>query len=121
MKYKVSFSENGKYVRIRALEAITGEIEKRFAEIAITEARKRKVREFLVDVRGTPNIASSLEQYLFGYEDMDRFGLDRGSRIAVLADANDKSHDFIETVLVNAGYHCCLFTDDDAASDWLGE
>ncbi|MFC1812895.1 hypothetical protein ACFL03_09395 [Thermodesulfobacteriota bacterium] len=121
MRYKISLSENGTYVRIRVFEAITGEIEKEFAEIAIKDAKQRKISKFLVDVRGTLNIASSLEQYLFGYEDMNQFGLDRGSRIAVLADANDKSHNFIETIFVNAGYHCRIFTDEDAASKWLGE
>jgi hypothetical protein len=121
MKYKISLSEDGTYVRIRFFEAITGEMEKKVAENAIKDAKQREINKFLVDVRGPPNIASSLEQYFFGYKDMNQFGLDRGSRIAVLADANDKSHDFIETVFVNAGYVCRIFPDEDAAFKWLGE
>lgn len=121
MKYKISLSEDGTYIRIRVIEAITGEVEKDFAENAIKEAKQHKISRFLVDVRGILNIASSLEQYLLGYEDMKQFGLDRGSRIAVIADANDKSHKFIETVFVNAGYRCRIFPDEDIALKWLGE
>jgi hypothetical protein len=121
MKYKISISEGGTYIRIRVFEAITGEMERNFAQNAIKDAKNVKVNKFLVDVRSSPNIASSLEKYFFGYRDMHQFGLDRGSRIAVLADANDKSHDFIETVFLNAGYQCRIFPDEDAALKWLGE
>jgi len=121
MKYEISTSEDGAFIRIRVLEAITGEIEKEFAGNAIKDARQRKLNKFLVDVRGVQNLASALEQYLFGYDDMGRLGLDRESRIAILADANDTSHNFIETVFVNAGYQCCIFIDETAASQWLAE
>jgi len=120
MKYKISLSDDRTYVRIRVLRAITGKMEREFAENAIQDAKQRKIRKFLVDVRGTPNIASSFEHYSLAYEDMNKFGLDKDSRIAVLADANDKSHDFIETVFVNAGYHCHIFSEEDTALKWLG-
>lgn len=121
MKYKISLSEDGTYVIIRVLEAITGEMEREFAREAIKDAEQRDIRAFLVDARGTPNVASSLQQYLLGYEDMIQFGLDRSSRIAVLVDAGDSSHDFIETVFLNAGYQCRLFLDKDSALKWLKE
>ena len=120
MKYKISVSEDGTYISIRVLETITGEIEKEFAKFAIKEAKQRKIRKFLVDVRGTRNIANSSEQYLLGYEDMKQFDLDKHSRIAVLVDENDNSHNFIETIMFNAGYLCSIFIDEDAALEWLG-
>jgi hypothetical protein len=121
MKYKIAISKDGTYIRIRVFEAITGEMERNFAQNAIKDARRWKTNKFLVDVRGTLNITSSLEKYLFGYKDMNQFGLDRVSGIAVLADANDKSHDFIETVFLNAGYQCRIFPNEEAALKWLGE
>ncbi|MFC1764154.1 hypothetical protein ACFL6U_19030 [Planctomycetota bacterium] len=121
MKYTISLSEDGTYVRIRVSETITGEGEKDFAQNAIKDAKAHRINKFLVDVRGAPNKASSLEQYRFGHEDVKQFGLDRGARIAVLADTDDQSHDFIETVFVNAGYCCRLFQAEDLAVEWLGE
>ena len=119
MKYNISLSDDGTYMRIRVLEAITGEMEKEFAQRAIQDAKHHKIKRFLVDVRGTPNIASSTEHYYFVHENMNHFGLEKDSRIAVLADPDDKSHDFIETVFVNAGYRCCIFPDEGAALKWL--
>ena len=121
MNYKISLSEDGTHIRIRVFEAITAEMEREFSKRAIKDAKQMKTNKFLVDVRGTPNISGSLEKYLFGYRDMHQFGLDRSSRIAILADENDKSHDFIETVFVNAGYLCRIFSDEDAALKWFRE
>jgi hypothetical protein len=121
MNYKISLSEDETYIRIRVLEAITGEMEREFAERAIKDAKQWSTKLFLVDVRGTPNISGSLEKYLLGYKDMHQFGLDRSSKIAILADKIDKSHDFIETVFVNAGYLCRIFSNEDDALKWLGD
>ena len=75
MKYEISVSEDGTYVRIRVMKAITGDMQREFAEKAIQNAKQRKIREFLVDVRGTPNIASSFEVYSFGHESMKQLYL----------------------------------------------
>jgi hypothetical protein len=121
MKYNISLSEDGTFIRIRVFEAITGDMEKEFAENAIKDATQRGLNKFLVDVRGVQNLASTLDQYLFGYDDMNRLGLDKESRIAILVDENDRSHNFIETVFVNAGYDCRIFTEKTVASKWLVE
>ncbi len=119
MKYDITLSEDSKFIRIRVFEAINGEMEKEFAGKAISEAKQRNINQFLVDVRGAPNVASSFQQYLFGYENMDELGLDRNSKIAVLTDEGDRTHDFIETVFMNAGYSCRLFRKEKAALEWL--
>ncbi len=53
--------------------------------------------------------------------DVKLFGLNRNSRIAILVDLNDKSHNFIETVLRNAGYNCRIFFNEDAVVKWFGK
>ena len=121
MAYIISVSEDGTYVRIRVLGAITGDAEKEFAEKAIKEAKQHGIKKFLVDVGGTQNIAAIFEQFLFAYKDMNHLALEKSSRIAILADPGDRSHDLIETVLRNAGYDCRLFSDEDSALKWLGE
>lgn len=42
-------------------------------------------------------------------KDLEDLGLESSSKVAILASADDKSHDLIETVLLNAGYTCRLF------------
>lgn len=121
MTYEISLSEDGTYIRLHIFDAVNGEMERKLAENVIKEAKLHKINKFLIDVRGTPNIASVAEQYRFGYEDMNRFGLERDSRIAILADTDDTSHNFIETVFVNAGYICRIFADEDAALKWFEE
>ena len=119
MKYDIQISEDGTYVRIRVYETITGEMEIEFAGKAIKEARKLKINKFLVDVRGTTNVANTFEQYGFGYVEMALLGLEKTSRIAIIADEGDTSHNFIETVLRNAGYDCLIFSDKQTALNWF--
>ncbi len=119
MKYEISLSEDNTFIRIRVFETINGEIEREFAGKAITEAKQRNIRQFLVDVRGTTNVASSFQHYLFGYEDMEKLGLALNSKIAVLADESDRTHDFIETIFINAGHRCRLFRVEKVALEWL--
>lgn len=121
MKYKISLSEDGTYIRIRVFEVVTGDMEREFAEKAIKEAKQLGINNYLVDVRGTQNIAAIFEQFLFAYKDMDRFALEKSSRIAILADIGDNSHGLVETVFQNAGYNCRIFSDEDSALKWLGE
>ncbi len=121
MNYEISISDDGTYVRIKVFESVTAELESNFAEKAIKDARQHNIKNFLVDVRGTKNVASSTEHYMFGYKELNQFGLDRSSRIAIIADEDDTSHHFIETVLVNDRYHCKIFTDEEAALKWFVE
>ncbi len=119
MKYKISLSEDKTFLRVRVFETINGKMEREFARNAIKIAKEHKIDNFLVDVRGTSNIANSIEHYLLGYEDINKFGLNRNSKIAILADANDLSQNFIETIISNAGYRCRVFSYEDAALKWL--
>ena len=119
MNFETTLSRDGTYVIVRVKEDISAEMEREFAEQAIRLAKKHNIKRFLVDVRGIPNVAGSLDNYLFAYEDITRFGLDATSRIAVLASPDDRSHDFIETVLRNAGYNCRMFSAEKNALEWF--
>lgn len=121
MKYKISVSEDGKYVRIRVLETITDDMGRELAAKAIHEANQSQINKYLVDVRQVANIFDILEQYLFADKDMYGRTLDIFSRIAVLLKAEDNTHAFMESVFLNAGYCCRLFVDEGAALRWLKE
>lgn len=47
--------------------------------------------------------------------------LHRDVRAAILVDATDRKHDFVETVSRNAGYNVRVFDDEEAAIAWLDE
>jgi hypothetical protein len=119
MSYKISLSEDGTHILVRVLEDINGLLEKAFAQDAIVKAKQHGLTNFLVDVRGTRNTAGFIDHYQLGYHVMNEFGLDKTSKIAILADPDDQSHDFIETVFTNAGYRCRVFSDKDTALKWL--
>ena len=121
MKYEISISKSETYVKVKVNETISAEMARDFAEEAIKKANQHNIKKFLIDVRGTRNVAGHLENYLFAYENVNRFGLDRNSRIGVIVSPGDKSHDFVETVLMNAGYNCCLFLEEYSAIEWLEE
>lgn len=119
MSFEISISDDGSYIRVKVFENINGALEKDFAEKAIKEAKIRSINRFLVDVRGTKNIATTVDQYLFGHEDLRSFALDSFSSIVILVDEGDESHNFIETVLKNAGFMTYLTTDEGEALKWL--
>lgn len=121
MEYKISLSEDGKYVRIRIFETVTDDMGRRLAAKAIHEAKQSKITKYLVDVRQVSNISDILEHYLFADKDIYGRTLDIFSRIAVVLKAEDNTHAFIESVFLNAGYCCRLFLDEGTALRWLNE
>ena len=84
-------------------------------------SRSLKIKRFLSDVRHAPNALSTFENYDFAYKVMPELNLQRDVRAAILAAPADKTHEFVETVAVNAGYGVRVFYDEDAAIVWLVE
>ena len=119
MDYQIDIEKKKGFVRVKVYDSITAGLERSFAKEVIETARRNDLLNYYVDVRGAPNIAAILDQYKLAYVDMKNFGLDRKSKIAVVHLQDDHSHDFIETVFINAGYNCKLFTNEDEAYGWL--
>ena len=119
MNFSIHFPDEADFVNIIVHDDVNGETQRELAQNAIELAKEKGVNKFLVDVRGVKNTAATFEQYQLGYKDMAKFLLDRGSKIAICVDTHDHSHDFIETVFKNAGYHCHIFRDQPEALDWL--
>jgi len=119
MDYKISHTKTDGFVRIKIYKTITADLERSFAKEAIEIARRNDLLNYYADVRGVPNVATTVEQYNLAYQEMAQFGLDYNSKIAVVHEQEDRSHDFIETVFLNAGYSCKLFIDESEAYDWL--
>jgi len=119
MDYEVSFSAEEGIVRITVYAPIDADLELKFAAEAIALANRENAKLFLADVRRSPNVASTYNQYSLAYDELPAMALDRRSRIAIIVAEQDLSHDFIEIVFRNAGYVCEKFLDEDSALEWL--
>ncbi|PVV07783.1 MAG: hypothetical protein B6D77_13130 [gamma proteobacterium symbiont of Ctena orbiculata] len=98
---------------------MTNELGRQCGRDAVELGERNNIKCYLFDLRGAPNIESIFNNYEFAYREMAEFSFPKNARSALLTDPGDKSHDFMETVFVNAGYSVRLFTDPDAASSWL--
>jgi hypothetical protein len=74
-----------------------------------------------LDLTHAINQESTTDQYHYAYTDMSSTqGLDRFAICAALIDPADSSHDFIETVLRNAGFNLRLLSNPAQAMAFLG-
>jgi hypothetical protein len=121
MNYKTFLSENGKYAVCEVTGVITEENALEFTEASNQLIHAANVRRLLTDVRNASNKLDVLENYSYAYDSMGDLNLRKDIRTAILVDKNDRSHDFMETVALNAGYNVRIFRDKEAAISWLNE
>jgi hypothetical protein len=117
--YEVSLSPDRKYIVVNIKTDMTNELGYRCGVDAAELGLQSDIKCYLFDLRGAPNIESTLENYTFAYDEMNDFRFPKDARSALLTDPDDRSHDFMETVFNNAGYAVRLFTDEAAAIAWL--
>jgi len=120
LEYKITPSDDAKYVTLTAI----GEINRNIAIQANLEAhalgKKMGVNRYLIDVTEARNTDSTVDSYDFAYNDMRKLeGIDQFARVAVLNSPGDSSHDFIVTVCRNAGLNVTQFTDPKQAKEFL--
>lgn len=85
-------------------------------------ARSLNLRAFLMDLTDAVNRQSVVENYDLVYQQFHTSDkLIRNSRLALWVNMNDHSHDFIETLALNAGDNVKLFRDPQKAIDFLLE
>ncbi|MFO7680269.1 MAG: STAS/SEC14 domain-containing protein [Chloroflexota bacterium] len=121
MNYKTFLSENGKYAICEVTGLITRENALEFAEASNQLIHAANVKRLLTDVRNASNALGVLGNYSYAYESMGNLSLRKDVRSAILVDKDDRSHDFLETVALNAGYTVRIFRDEEAAISWLSE
>ena len=74
----------------------------------------------MVDVTEARNTETTIGNYKFAYSDMRHAeGIDKQARVATLVSPHNHSHDFVETVVRNAGLNVKHFTDREQAERWL--
>ena len=119
MGYTISVSEDGTYLRVQVNEPMTRKLAGRIGQEMNATGAEHNLKCYLYDLRNVPNVESPATNYFFAHEDMPALHLDKSVRSAILASPEDHSHDFAETVLLNAGYTVRLFRDEAAAIAWL--
>jgi hypothetical protein len=118
--YSVSLSDDGSYIhhRSHASSRTPADMAERVKAV-VALGKEHQVTRLLFDVRGTRFEPSIAAQYEYAYHQARDLGLTRHWRIAFLVTPGDRSYDFFETALVNAGYVAGLFRDLQQALEWL--
>jgi hypothetical protein len=116
MSYTIYPSENRRYIVLKHW----GEMNSEFGTTRVLEAHKLGaeigITRYLVDLTEAINIDPVSKSYKYAYEDMSTpSGINRNARVAMLVSPDDHSHDFVETVLRNAGHNVTLFRDRELA------
>lgn len=119
MGHTAFLSDCGRFVGCRVHDDITIERARQFTKDTVDLGKRHQITRFLYDARGVRNIETVFRNYQFANEDMARLNVDRAGTFAVVTDPDDRSHDFVETAIRNAGYDVRMFSDHDAALCWL--
>jgi len=119
MSYTITLSDDGRYIVCRVVGQVKVEIAREFAKEMDRWSRSLNVKRFLTDVREAPNASSTFENYEFAYKDLEELGVQRDARAAILVAPDDRTHDFVEMVVQNAGYGVKIFHDEESAVAWL--
>lgn len=121
MSYTIELSGSKEFFRIRVEEAVTVELARQWSAELQEMGREQSIRRFLFDVRSSKNFSTVLENYQFAYRDSVELKLKKNVRSAILTAQGDKSHDFVELTMKNAGYNVKVFTEESSAVAWLEE
>ena len=121
MKFEIALADSRKYVICTVHEPVTTDFALEFGKAASQFARQHGLVRQLYDCRKVRNVDSVFHNYDFAYRDMVNLELEHNNRAAILVEATDRSHDFVQTVLRNAGYNVKVFVDEQQAIEWLEE
>ena len=119
MSYSITPSKNGKYIILKVIGDTDSEQAMHHNIESHALGKKLGINRYFVDMTRARNVEPVADSYKFAYEDMKTPLIDKSARVAVLVSANDHSHDFIETVLQNAGHSVKLFRDRKLAKNYL--
>ncbi len=121
MNYEVKVSDSGKYIIVRVNTDMTRALADQTGLEATHLGKKNNINLFLYDLRNSINKETVNANYIYAKQEVQKIEPDYANKIAMLVSQNDKSHDFVETVLRNAGHNVLIFHDEEKALSWLLE
>ncbi|WP_290581569.1 STAS/SEC14 domain-containing protein [Ketobacter sp.] len=119
MSYNLEVIAQEGYIRVTATTDINRTIAAQMADETTRRLKAENLEAALIDVRSRRNVEFASQNYHFANADVPALSLRKTDRIAVLADPDDDSHDFIEIVMRNTGYNLRIFRDEEEALAWL--
>ena len=119
MSFKITISENGKYIIGKVEGRLNREIAQQLAKEYVKLITSTGIKRILNDVRGVPDVMGIMDGYEYAYKDVENIGFPRDISAAIVADEGDTSHGFQETVANNAGFNLKVFHSFDQAVNWL--
>lgn len=121
MNNEVKISDSGKYIIVSVNNDMTRELSDQLGIEAIHLGKKNNINLYLYDLRNSINRETVNANYIYAKQDVQKIEPDFANKIAMLVSPSDNSHDFVETVLRNAGHNVLIFHDEQKAIDWLLE
>ena len=115
MSYTISPSEDGKYIELKVVGTITRQLATQYNIEAHVLGKELGINRFLLDFTECRNTDTVMRHYNFVNTDMQDERINRNAHIVMLTSPGDRSHDFIEVLLKNAGIDATIFRDRDAA------
>ena len=120
MSYTITASQNNEYIIVKATTNMYRKLAAEIAEQAMLMGKKLEISRYLIDLTASRNLESILGSYQSAYEDLAELSWRKIlTRVALLVDPQDNSHDFNEIVLNNIGIRATLFRDSDQAVQYL--
>jgi len=120
MAYSIKPSKNQDYIVLKVVGNFKGQDMMKYIIESHALGKDLGINRYLVDVTEATNIDSLASNYNFAHADFRKVeGIDIKARVAAIVSQGDHSHDFIETVLCNAGLPLKLFNDLDKALEYL--
>ncbi len=122
MLVSLNTSPDGKYIAMKVKGKINGVMMLEYIRKAHELGDKKGISRYLLDMTEARNTDSVANNYQFAYMKVRKLErIHQFPTVAALVSPDDHSHDFVETVLVNAGSNLKIFRDHEAAVRWLDE
>jgi|GEM_PF-655485 len=119
MRSKVRVSECGTWVQTRVGGTITFESALEFIAEAARKASVHRLDSYLFDLREASNAKRPFHDFEIAHHRLRALGFSSVSRVALLVNPNDQTHDFFKLTAGNAGHNWRIFNDENGAMDWL--
>lgn len=118
--YQIGSSPDRTYIYARKFQQpYTAELAQTLMAKLVRLGENLGILGCLIDIRGTKSVSSVSDKYEFAYNKAPAASLPHLWRYAFLVDQGDDSPNFVETVMINAGYMFQIFDDELEAVKWL--
>lgn len=119
MDYTLDLDESVGIVLVRVLSDTTEALAAAITTGAVALAKGKPIRGYLLDMRGTRDVAPVFADYELAYNGLTAAGFDTRHWLAMLLDESDDSRSFFETLASNAGIRLGIFRAEEDARAWL--